>query len=371
MADVIQDENLKSFVHSSVSDDFGLSVETVAEKCKSYGRFSAWLNSDISRIKEVLEKVKSNRVSPAFFASYEKTEGYNSKWGWLNHTSINGNPLTDADSVSKWIVSQSNNTTDKPAWIDYANYKDFVPENVKQEGNKDFESMSLGSIGRVVIAGTAAATWEVYYPLGLKKEYNGVQDYAKPITGMMETINEWGGNISGGGGGKPCFPTSPESVITSPWGWRILNGERDFHAGTDFASPSGASQPVYATQSGIVIQSGWLGSAGNTVTIKHTGDPYYSRYMHMVRLPDVKVEDKVEKCQEIGDTGMTGDSYGIHLHFEIAPSEGEFGKNGNTLDPEIYLNMNFGGGNDGNGEDNLKGKLIELLLCDALNGWKY
>src|SRR5690606_1482553 len=117
MVEAITTPSLKSFIHSSVSDDFGLTVEQVAEKCKNDGRFSAWLNGDVSRIKEVLNKVKENGVSPAFFASYEKTEGYNSKWGWLNHTSVNGNPVTDADSVSKWIVSQSKNTTDKPAWI--------------------------------------------------------------------------------------------------------------------------------------------------------------------------------------------------------------------------------------------------------------
>ena len=201
------------------------------------------------------------------------------------------------------------------------------------------------------------------------------QEYLSTMVSIRNGINSNNSNILddldsgiGGGGGKPCFPTSPESIITSPWGWRELNGEPDFHAGTDFASPNGGSQPIYATQSGIVIQSGWLGSAGNTVTIKHTGDPYYSRYMHMIREPDVSVGDTVAKCQKIGDTGDTGNSFGIHLHFEIAPSEGEFGKNGNTLDPEIYLQMNFGGGET---PESTEKDLITLLLVDALNGWKY
>ena len=109
---------------------------------------------------------------------------------------------------------------------------------------------------------------------------------------------------------------------------------------------------------------------GYTVTIKHTGDPYYSRYMHMIREPDVSVGDTVTKCQKIGDTGNTGNSFGIHLHFEIAPSESEFGKNGNTIDPEIYLEMSFGGGG-GDKEGKLESDIIKLLLCDALNGWKY
>lgn len=198
MVEVITDERMRNFVHSKVSNDFGLTVEIVAEKCKSYGRFSSWLNGDTGLIIEVLNKVKSNGVSPSFFASYEKTEGYNSSWGWLNHTTPQGNYLADSDSVSQWIVSQSNNTTDQPAWIDFANYNDFVPSDVKTAGNADFNGMPAGSIGKVVIAGTAAATWEVYYPNGLLAEYNGVQDYGAPINAMIDSIEEWGGSVTGG-----------------------------------------------------------------------------------------------------------------------------------------------------------------------------
>src|SRR5699024_11001560 len=101
------------------------------------------------------------------------------------------------NSVSQWIVSQSKNTTDKPAWIDYANYKDFVPADIKQKGNADFANMKSGSIGKVIIAGTAAATWEVYYPNGLKKEYNGVQNYEATNNKIIITIEAWGGTIDG------------------------------------------------------------------------------------------------------------------------------------------------------------------------------
>ena len=101
MADVITNPKLKKFLESNINSDFGLTVDQVANKCKSYGRFNAWLNQDVKRIKEVLNKVKSNGVSPAFFAAYERTEGYNSKWGWLNHTTINGDPLTDANKIGR------------------------------------------------------------------------------------------------------------------------------------------------------------------------------------------------------------------------------------------------------------------------------
>lgn len=213
MAEVITDERMRNFVHSKVSNDFGLTVEVVAEKCKSYGRFASWLNSNTTLIVEVLNKVKSNGVSPAFFASYEKTEGYNSSWGWLNHTTPQGNYLADSDSVSKWIVTQSKNTTDQPAWIDFANYNDFVPSGVKTAGNADFNDMPSGSIGKVVIAGTAAATWEVYYPNGLKASYNGIQDYGAPINAMIDSIEDWGGSITGGTT-DPTEPTEPTVDFT-------------------------------------------------------------------------------------------------------------------------------------------------------------
>lgn len=264
MAEVIQDERMRNFVHAKVSSEFGLTIDQVAEKCKGYGRFKAWLNSDTTSIKEVLNKVKVNGVSPAFFASYEKTEGYNSSWGWLNHTTVNGTPLTDSDSVSKWIVTQSKNTTDQPAWIDYANYKDFVPDSVKTAGNADFNSMPAGSIGKVVIAGTAAATWEVYYPNGLLKAYNGVQDYAAPINGMIDTIEEWGGSISedGGGGGTDPVPNPTidfEKVINEVM-TIVEKGKVDLKAGFKL-NTEGVAEHIIKGLKGIFNAPLYLNSA--------------------------------------------------------------------------------------------------------------
>lgn len=356
MVEVITNEKLRNFVHASVKTEFGLSVDQVAEKCKTYGRFSAWLNGDIARIKEVLNKVKSNGVSPAFFASYEKTEGYNSSWGWLNHTSVNGTPLTDSDSVSKWVATQSKNMSDSPAWIDFANYKDFVPASIKTAGNADFKKMSSGSIGRVVIAGTAAATWEVYYPNGLKKEYNGVQNYGAPITGMMDTIIAWGGSITGGSGEKPCYPVKAGTPITSSFGMRThpITGEQKMHNGTDFGGA--LNDLIYATQSATVYYAGFDDSRGNCVILKHTGDNYYSTYMHMNSL-SVSTGQTVAKCSQIGKMGTTGSSTGVHLHFAIStePMTG-------YSDGEIYLSTSQGGG-DGVEPDKTK-PYIDFITSD-------
>lgn len=181
----------------------------------------------------------------------------------------------------------------------------------------------------------------------------------------------WFDNLDGegGGGGRPHFPTSPDSVVTSPYGWRTHpDGHQQFHTGTDFAHSSGTSQPIYATQTGTVILNQWSDSGGWMIYIKHTGDPYYSRYIHLVSQSPITVGTSVTKGQEIGMTGNTGASYGIHLHFEIATSESGFGSESGTIDPEIYLQMDFGGGET---PQTVEKDLITLLLVDALNGWKY
>ena len=52
----------------------------------------------------------------------------------------------------------------------------------------------------------------------------------------------------------------------------------------------------------------------------------------------------VTKGQQIGMMGETGDSQGIHLHFEIAYANSGWNTEAGTMNPEIYLQMTFGGG---------------------------
>ena len=215
--------NTRKLVDSKISNDFGLSIDTVAEKCKSYGRFNSWLNQDITKIKRVLNNVKDIGISPAFFASYEKSEGYNSKWGWLNHTSQKGDYYQDATSVAGVVLNQSKNMSGRPSWIDYGNPVDFVPKSVKDEGNNHFTSLPSGTIGRALIPLTAAATWSTYYPKGLLKEYNKVQNYADPIKVIADSIIAWGGNFDG--------EASPDPDPSDPpvdGNWEGLNLEELF-----------------------------------------------------------------------------------------------------------------------------------------------
>ncbi len=193
-------EKIDKFIHSNLNDDFGLSIDDLIPKVKGIGRFSAWLGGNETKIREVLTTVKNAGVSPALFSAYEKNEGYNGSWGWLNHTTPQGNYLQDARFVANKLVSQSKQAG-TPSWIDVGNPVDFVPASVKEKGNYDFShNMKNGKVGRAYIPLTAAATWAAYYPQGLQASYNRVQNYGNPFLDASNTILSWGGKIDGKGG---------------------------------------------------------------------------------------------------------------------------------------------------------------------------
>jgi murein DD-endopeptidase MepM/ murein hydrolase activator NlpD len=185
----------------------------------------------------------------------------------------------------------------------------------------------------------------------------------------------WFDTLTGEGniGSKPFFPTTEGLPITSPYGWRThpITGEQDFHGAIDI-SGQGVNHPIYATQSGIVLTNQWSDSAGWMLVIQHTGDIYYSRYLHLDSQSPISVGTTVTKGQEIGTMGTTGNSTGIHLDFGISKINGGWNTEENTIDPEIYLQMTFGGENPNpptNSDKNVQ--MIKMLLADTLNGWRY
>lgn len=180
----------------------------------------------------------------------------------------------------------------------------------------------------------------------------------------------WYDILEGGGGGVPHFPTTEGLPITSGYGWRIhpITLLPDFHAAIDI-SGGGVNHPIYATQSGVVIRNTWNDLSGWYVRIRHTGDPYFSQYLHLSVQSPIPEGTTVQKGQRIGTMGTTGSSTGIHLDFAIATSANGFFTEEGTIDPLEYLTMNFG--SDGGTGDSLGNTIISMLLTDTLNGWKF
>ena len=121
---------------------------------------------------------------------------------------------------------------------------------------------------------------------------------------------------------------SDARYITSPFGDRDqpTAGASTNHKGVDI----GASwySKVYAAQSGKVIQAGWNGGYGYSVTIHHNHG-VSTLYAHLDSY-NVRVGQQVSRGQVIGKCGSTGISTGPHIHYEVRV-------NGVQIDPLPYL----------------------------------
>lgn len=139
------------------------------------------------------------------------------------------------------------------------------------------------------------------------------------------TLDEFSGMI--GTFANPC----PGARLTSDFGYREapLAGASTYHKGIDLGTGA-CNIPTYAAEAGTVTYAGPGGAAGNLVTIDH-GNGLVTKYMHHDRVY-VKVGDGVQKGQQIGLSGTTGNSTGNHLHFQVE-------KDGVVVNPMYYLDM--------------------------------
>ncbi|ABW20323.1 peptidoglycan DD-metalloendopeptidase family protein [Alkaliphilus oremlandii] len=118
------------------------------------------------------------------------------------------------------------------------------------------------------------------------------------------------------------FTNPTRGRLTSPFGMRW--GRR--HTGIDIASSKGTT--VTAADAGRVSFAGRQGSYGNLVIIDHENG-YQTYYAHNSKIVINKGE-RVYKGQKIAEMGNTGNSTGVHLHFEVR-------KNGTPVNPQSFV----------------------------------
>jgi murein DD-endopeptidase MepM/ murein hydrolase activator NlpD len=85
------------------------------------------------------------------------------------------------------------------------------------------------------------------------------------------------------------------------------------HEGIDIAGASGT--PIGAAAGGTVIVAGPSGGYGNLVVVDHGGG-LSTAYAHMSSI-SVSVGQSVGRGATVGGMGTTGNSTGVHLHFEV------------------------------------------------------
>ncbi|MBP1994633.1 peptidoglycan DD-metalloendopeptidase family protein [Paenibacillus eucommiae] len=125
--------------------------------------------------------------------------------------------------------------------------------------------------------------------------------------------------VLGEGTGKFSWPViSPNISSTFGQRWGRL------HKGIDITG----NKNIQSADNGKVVETGYKSDYGNYIIIDHMNG-YETLYGHLSKIISSK-GDIVEKGEKIGVMGSTGDSTGVHLHFEIH-------KKGSLENPLKYL----------------------------------
>ena len=128
----------------------------------------------------------------------------------------------------------------------------------------------------------------------------------------------YSGEVSNLGTGYFIWPVNGYDFTQEYWGG---------HPGIDLATAF--RQPIFASDSGTVVFSGWDNTGyGNMVIIDH-GNGFKTTYGHN-EANLVSVGQTVVKGQQIAEAGNTGNSTGNHIDFRIL-------LNGTFLNPLDYL----------------------------------
>lgn len=143
---------------------------------------------------------------------------------------------------------------------------------------------------------------------------------------------------------RPIKPPANDIVdSTYPYG-STAKEKRDPHHGVEFLNKFGT--PVYAAEDGLVIFAGpdqtatynpWINFYGNLVVIGHNND-LFTLYAHLSAI-EVRIGERVQVGEKIGEVGQSGVATGSHLHFEVR--RGDVEDYFSTANPELWLVPNI------------------------------
>ena len=138
-----------------------------------------------------------------------------------------------------------------------------------------------------------------------------------------------------GSSARGCLPVTSGYSIAAHFGQ--VGPWARYHTGLDFSSPVGT--PLHAPASGVVTNAGIgpaSGWAGNYVAIKYP-DGTHTLMAHMSTV-SVSVGQTVSACQLVGAIGLTGRTFGPHVHLEVYPAGVTPGDVYSAVNPVPWLN---------------------------------
>lgn len=179
------------------------------------------------------------------------------------------------------------------------------------------------------VAGVNRVTEDVVFVNGVEQSRTAVD--TQLITAPVNEVVVVGTARSAATAAQKQAAHSAGFVFPLPAGtWQVsaYYGDNRGHKGMDLRAPKGTA--IMAVAAGKVIQSGWDGGYGYSVTIEHSNG-IRTKYAHASALC-CNVGDYVSAGEVIALVGTTGNSTGNHLHIEVIVG-------GNRLDPAPYLGL--------------------------------
>jgi hypothetical protein len=157
--------------------------------------------------------------------------------------------------------------------------------------------------------------------------YNPADWYPPLVMGWAERYGYGTRVVRPVDGGRISQGFGPTSFALEPP--RCFEGRcyDHFHDGIDVAAHLGT--PVRAIAAGRVTIAGRVAGGAVLVEIEHAPG-VFSRYGHLEPGPAVRVGESVSAGELVGSIGLTGNTTGPHLHFEIYAS-------GQPVDPLLVL----------------------------------
>lgn len=105
-----------------------------------------------------------------------------------------------------------------------------------------------------------------------------------------------------------------------------------WHTGIDIVSDD---KTIYATCNGTIYKTGKDVSYGNYIVIKSSESDTFHWLCHLSKI-NCKKGDKVTRTSKIGIMGATGNTTGVHVHFEIRKSNNKYA---NVNNPATYMGI--------------------------------
>lgn len=119
--------------------------------------------------------------------------------------------------------------------------------------------------------------------------------------------------------------------VTDEYGWRAahpITGVRAFHYGIDLVGWLNNKSPC----DGRIIFAGYNGGAGNEVRVQAANGDTFRIKHNAFFAAGIYVGAYVSEGQDVGRMGTTGDSTGVHCHFECWIAH-----NTSTVNPRDYM----------------------------------